>query len=203
MHKKYELTDETQEWNGRTLHRIRALADFDDVKAGDLGGWIEKEENLSHNDNAWVCVNAWVFGNAQVFGDARVCGNAQVFGDAWVFGNAQVFGDARVFGNAQVFGDAWVFGDARVFGNARVCGNAEICKTSDYFTSGPIGSRDDTITFFRCKDGKIRATTGCFYGDLDQLEAAVRSKHKNNNYAQAYMGVIAAAKAQMGADQNV
>ena len=179
MNKKYELTDETLEWNVRTLHRIRALVDFGDVKAGELGGWIEKEENLSHNDNAWVCVNAWVFGNAQVFGDARVCGNA------------------------QVFGDAWVFGDARVFGNARVCGNAEICKTSDYFTSGPIGSRDDTITFFRCKDGKIRATTGCFCGDLDQLEAAVRSTHKNNNYAQAYMGIMAAAKAQIGADQNV
>ena len=167
MNKKYELTDETQEWNGRTLHQIRALADFGDVKAGDLGGWIEKEENLSHNDDAWVCVNAWVFG------------------DAWVHGDA------------QVFGDAWVHGDAQVYGNA------EIFKTSDYFTSGPIGSRNATITFFRCKDGKIRATTGCFYGDLDQLEEAVRSKHKNNNYAQAYMAVIAAAKAQIGADQNV
>ena len=149
MNKKYELTDETQEWNGRTLHQIRALADFGDVKAGELGGWIEKEENLSHN------------------------------------------------GNALVYGDAWVCD------NARVCGDAEIFKTSDYFTSGPIGSRNATITFFRCKDGKIRATTGCFYGDLDQLEAAVRSKHKNNHYAQAYTAVIAAAKAQMGADQNV
>lgn len=150
MNKKYELTDETQEWNGRTLHRIRALADFGDVKAGELGGWIEKEENLSHNGNAWV------------YGDAQVCNNA------------------RVYGNAGIF------------------------KTSDYFTSGPIGSRRNaTITFFRCKDGKIRATTGCFYGDLDQLEAAVRSKHQNNNYAQAYMAVIAAAKAQIGADQNV
>ena len=162
MNKKYELTDETQEWNGRTLHRIRALADFGDVKAGELGGWIEKEENLSHNGNAWV------------YGDAQVCG------------------------------DAWVYGDAQVCNNARVYGNAGIFKTSDYFTSGPIGSRRNaTITFFRCKDGKIRATTGCFYGDLDQLEAAVRSKHQNNNYAQAYMAVIAAAKAQIGADQNV
>lgn len=143
MNKKYELTDETQEWDGRTLHRIRALADFGDVKAGELGGWIEKEENLSHNGNAWVCGNAWVYGDAEIF------------------------------------------------------------KTSDYFTSGPIGSRNATITFFRCKNGKIRATTGCFYGDLDQLEAAVRSKHQINNYAQAYMEVIAAAKAQIGADQNV
>ena len=61
MNKKYELIDETQEWNGRILHRIRALADFGDVKAGELGGWIEKEENLSHNGDTpnyglnWSC----------------------------------------------------------------------------------------------------------------------------------------------------
>ena len=210
MNKKYELTDETQEWNGRTLHRIRALADFGDVKAGELGGWIEKEENLSHNGNAWVYGDAQVCGDAWVCGDAQVCGDAWVYGDAQVCNNARVYGDAWVCGDARVYGDAWVYGDARVCGDAQVCnnarvyGNAGIFKTSDYFTSGPIGSRRNaTITFFRCKDGKIRATTGCFYGDLDQLEAAVRSKHQNNNYAQAYMAVIAAAKAQIGADQNV
>ncbi len=38
--RKYELTDETTEVDGKTLHRIRALRDFDDVKADDLGGFI-------------------------------------------------------------------------------------------------------------------------------------------------------------------
>ena len=47
MSKKYELTDETMEWEGHTLHRIKALRDFNDVKAGDLGGWVESEDNLS------------------------------------------------------------------------------------------------------------------------------------------------------------
>ncbi|WP_375616758.1 hypothetical protein [Bartonella sp. AP58NXGY] len=37
--KKYELTDEKIEFDGYlTLYRIRALKDFGDVKAGDLGG---------------------------------------------------------------------------------------------------------------------------------------------------------------------
>lgn len=48
MKKKYELTDQTIDVDGRTLHRIKALRDFSDVLAGELGGWIEKEENLSH-----------------------------------------------------------------------------------------------------------------------------------------------------------
>ena len=51
MNKKYELTNLTREWNGRTLHRIKALKDFNGVKAGDLGGFIEKEDNLSHDGN--------------------------------------------------------------------------------------------------------------------------------------------------------
>ncbi|WP_375685300.1 hypothetical protein [Bartonella sp. TT110JLCBS] len=39
--KEYELTDKTTEVDCKTLHRILALRDFDDIKAGDLGGFIE------------------------------------------------------------------------------------------------------------------------------------------------------------------
>ncbi len=39
--KKYQLTDETQNYYGKTLYRIQALKDFGDVKAGDKGGWVE------------------------------------------------------------------------------------------------------------------------------------------------------------------
>ena len=46
MEKKYILTTETKDVNGHTLHRIQAIRDFNDVKTGDLGGWIEKEKNL-------------------------------------------------------------------------------------------------------------------------------------------------------------
>ena len=54
--KKYEiLMDEknTIEWQGRTLHRIRALKNFGDVKKDDLGGYIEDENNLSQKGNCW------------------------------------------------------------------------------------------------------------------------------------------------------
>ena len=79
--KKYEFTDETKQLWGRMLHRIRAVADFGDVKAGDLGGWIEKEENLSHEGLAWVWGNAKVCGDAKVWGNAKVCDNAEVWGN--------------------------------------------------------------------------------------------------------------------------
>ena len=75
--KKYEFTGETKEirllFRTATLHRIRATVAFGIVEVGDLGGWIEKEENLSHEGKAWVC------GDAKVWGNAKVCGDAKVF----------------------------------------------------------------------------------------------------------------------------
>ena len=56
--KKYEFTGEVKTWLGRTLHQIRAVVSFGETNAGEVGGWIEKEENLSHDGNAWVYGNA-------------------------------------------------------------------------------------------------------------------------------------------------
>lgn len=89
MEKKYKLTEETKEINGHTLHRIEALRDFGNVKAGDKGGWIESEDNLSHIDNCWVYDGAEVYGGARVYGSAEVYGGARVSGkrDYIVFKN--------------------------------------------------------------------------------------------------------------------
>ena len=51
---KYKFTAEVKEWEGSTLHRIQALKDFGDVKSGELGGWIESEDNLSQIGRAHV-----------------------------------------------------------------------------------------------------------------------------------------------------
>lgn len=71
--KKYKLTNNTKQWCGKTLFQIEALVSFGSVLKGELGGYIEKEENL-----AQVSGNAWVYGNAQVYGNAWVYGNARV-----------------------------------------------------------------------------------------------------------------------------
>ena len=71
--KKYELLkDDTKTVFGHTLYRIKALREFGNVEKGDLGGYIESENNLSHYGNAWV------YDNARVCGNALFCGNAMV-----------------------------------------------------------------------------------------------------------------------------
>ena len=170
MNQKYELTDEMIEVNGVILHRIKALTDFGEVNAGDLGGWVESERNLSHDGNAWVS------------GDALVYDSAWVYGNAWVCGDARVSGNARVSGSARVYGNAWVGGDARVGGNDHL------------LQVGPIGSRNEYTTFCRAKGNDISVTCGCYQGSIDDFEARVREVHGDSKYGKEYQIAIELAK---------
>ena len=79
--KKFELTTESIYLLGIKLFRIKALVTFGCVKKGELGGFVEKEENLDHTGSAWIFGNAKVYGNAWVHGDEEVSGNAEVSGN--------------------------------------------------------------------------------------------------------------------------
>ena len=189
--KKFELTNEfVTNMFGTKLFRIRALVEFGDVEAGELGGYVEKESNLGHDDNAWV------YGNARVYGDARVYDNA------WVYGNAQVSGNARVYGNAWVYGDAQVSGDARVCGNARVCGDARVCGNGDYAYAHGFGSVNRTTTFFRLKDGGVGVRCGCFYGTLAQFRDKIRETHGETKKAQEYLMLADLMELRFEEDEN-
>ena len=196
MSKKYKLTDETINLNGVTLYRIEALKYFEKKKKGDKGGFIESENNLAHEGDAWVSDNAHVYGNAcvfdnsQVYGNAFVSGYAQVYGDAFVYGNAwlydntrvcgyarvadnaRVYGDANVcddssiFGSALVYDNAHVYGDALVRGYACVCGDAEISNKSDYIVFQNWWSSGRYFTWTRSNN---MWSVGCFYGTGEEL----------------------------------
>ena len=143
--KKFELTTESiTNAVGKKLFRIKALIDFGDVKAGELGGYVEKEGNVSQDGDAWVT------------------GNAEVFSNAKVSGNARVFGDARVSGNTWVSGDAWVTGNARVSSDA------------DYALVQGFGTEFRCTTFYRGKNKKIMVNCGCFHGDLEEFRKQVK-----------------------------
>lgn len=129
--KKFVMTEEIIDFEGYVIHRIEALRDFElsngkMVHAGDLGGWIENEENLSHEGNCWV------MGNAKIFGDARVRDNALVSMDAEVSGNAiceencTVRGLCRINTNAYVSGSADIYGRTVITDEAIICGEASV-----------------------------------------------------------------------------
>ena len=167
--KKYEFTGEVKYIGRKILHRIRAVRDIPEyeIKSGDMGGWLETEENLSHN------------------------------GAAWVANSACVMDSARVTDSALVMGTACVTGKARVTGKAWVSGNARVMKSSDCITIGAIGSRNDTTTFYRGADGKIYVSCGCFNGTIDDFAAEVKQVHAGTKHERTYLLAIELAKAQI------
>ena len=130
--KKYELTDETKVVNGVTLHRIRAVRDIPKhaIKSGDLGGWLETAENLSHDGAAWVMNSAYVMGKARVTDSALVADSASVMDSAYVMGKARVTGKALVADSASVMDSAHVTGKARVTGKALVADSASVMDSA-------------------------------------------------------------------------
>lgn len=196
MSKKYKLTDETINLNGATLYRIEALKDFGEIKKGDKGGFIESENNLAHEGNAWVSDNAHVYGDACVFDNARVYNNAFVSGYAQVYGNARVYGNAWLYGNARVCGYAWVADNARVYGDANVCDDSSVFGSACIYdnahvygdalvrgyacvcSDAEISNKSDYIVFqnwwssgryFTWTRSNNMWSVGCFYGTGEEL----------------------------------
>lgn len=177
MEKKFELTDNfVINAFGIKLFQIKCTKSFKYANEGDLGGYVEKEDNLSQSGDAWVS------------GDARVSGDAQVYGDAWVSGNARVSGDAWVSGNAWVSGDAQVSGDARVENNHMHCG-------FDCF-----GSFNRHTHAYKTKGNKVEITCGCFRGSLEEFEKKVEETHKGTIYEKQYKAIINLIKIKFGID---
>ena len=181
MDKKFELTNETIVFRTRTLYRIKALKDFETVKAGDLGGFVEKESNLSQDGNCWIFENAKVYDNARVCNNAMICGyavayeNADIFSNAIVSGfaeicdNAKVHGHTRIYDNAEVLGDAEVYDDVHIYNNAWVSGKAQVFNSAQIFGNARVYGNT-----YICDNAKI-------YGD-----ARVYGKAEVFNSAEVY-----------------
>lgn len=141
---KYELdiTGTTLAVEGRTQYRIVALRNFGNVKAGDVGGFIESESNLSHEGLCWVYDDAHVYEQAKLYGDARMTGRACLFGVAEAYDNARIQDNARVGGAAEIREDArvksnvYVAGSAVLGGTVRAAGSCRI--TGDAALNGNV-----------------------------------------------------------------
>lgn len=175
----YELTDETIEFDGHTLHRIGCTEDFRSITKGTLGGFVEEYENL--------CGDAWVGGNAKVYGDASVSGIALVKDNACISNGAIITDVASVSDSAIVKGDVWIGGFAKISdsavikysisnngyplflsGRIVICGNSVIESDYDYIVFKNWWSSGRYFTWTRSNDMWL---VGCFYGTGKELIA--------------------------------
>ena len=122
--KKYEITDIAHPVYPE-LHRIRALRQVGtDVPAGELGGFVQSEANLSQEQD-----DAWLYDDSISRDDARVCDGARLYDQAMAQDLALVSGSSTMYDNAVACDNAiltagCIRNDAIICGNARVRENA-------------------------------------------------------------------------------
>lgn len=183
MEKKYILTDRCIiNHLGIKMFQIKCTKAFGLIKEGELGGFIEKEANLSQDGDAWVSGNAWVYGDARVYGNAQVSGGARVSGNAWVSGNA------------RVYGDAWVNGNARVYGNADIDSNDKHCGFDCF------GSENRHTHAYMTRWGEVEVACGCFRGTLDEFVRKVEETHAGTVYEKQYKAMAKLIKIKFKLD---
>lgn len=145
------LQNDSIEHEGRILYRIKALRSFKWVSAGDLGGYVEGEHNLSQTGTCWIFDDAKVFDKAIVRDEAEITNEAQVFGEAIVEERSIVVEQAKIYGYANLRDDSMVMGHgevyehtrlsnkavvenhAKVYGNARVEGEASVRNFAEVY----------------------------------------------------------------------
>ncbi|WNN12473.1 UDP-3-O-(3-hydroxymyristoyl) glucosamine nacyltransferase [Chryseobacterium phage MA9V-2] len=144
MAKTFELIkDGSIKHAGRTLYKIKALVDIPNhgVNAGDIGGWVESENNLQ-SDEAWIGDAAMVYGDAvvsekalvtefaQVSGFAEIKGFAKVQGNAKISDKARIWGSCTVEDNVTIGGFTFIADFAIVRGFAKIAGEIQIIENA-------------------------------------------------------------------------
>lgn len=163
--KKYNLkTDESIVIDNHKLFRVVAVKDFGKVKAGDLGGWIASEANLSHEGACWVTDEAMVYGDAVVCDDAIISGSARVYCTAkTMFCNSSSYSD----GNEWRPTAAKVCGCSTVSDHATVRGMT-ICYNSHLRDNAVLEGRARLWNSTVCDDATVRDWANVANGHISE-----------------------------------
>lgn len=150
MMKKYRiLKDDSIEFNHHILYRIVSLKEFSaggcPVKAGEKGGYIQSEINLSQKGKCWV------YPDAKAMDNARVCDNAVVWDKGIISGNSIMLDDSAITDNATVTGNCCMQDLAYVSMDADVRGHVVMIDDA-YITDDAVINGDVTI----CERASIR-----------------------------------------------
>ena len=138
MERYFKLTEETiVNEAGRKLRQIECIRDFKFAHAGELGGFIEKEENLG--GEAWVDEGAQVWGEAKVINGSVLRDNARVYGRSKVRNGSVIYDEARVYDYALVDG-CFVGGQAKVYGKSRLALGVTMADQAEVFGLASIES---------------------------------------------------------------
>ena len=143
--RKYEMTNITMEFEERTLYRVRALKNFRNVKAGDLGGWVSGKHNLSQEGECWIydeakCMdNARMYHNSAMYNNAVMCdfsemhGCSEMHNYSAMLDNSRMYNCSAMYDNSRMYNDSKMYSNSRMFDNSAMYNNAVMLDNSKMF----------------------------------------------------------------------
>ena len=195
--KKYEiLMDEknTIEFKGRTLHRIRALKDFGDIKKDYIGGFVENENNLSHKGNCWIYDNAKAMDDSRIYNNSKMCGNSEMHNNSRMYDNSVMFDNSIMYNNSKMYDNSRMCDNSELKNSARLYGKL-ISKVDDFVE---ISNPNGRIVTCVKKGDKILYNVGC-QNEITEETFKDRIENKNggleeNPHRKFYYKIIEASK---------
>ena len=143
--RKYEMTNITMEFEERTLYRIRALKNFRNVKAGELGGWVSGKHNLSQEGECWIyneakCMdNARMYHNSTMYNNSVMCdfsemhGRSEMHNYSAMYDNSRMYNCSAMYDNSRMYNDSKMYNNSRMFDNSAMYNNAVMLDNSKMF----------------------------------------------------------------------
>ena len=137
IEKKYELLkDDTKEIRFKraeniekvTVYRIKALRSFGDVTEGDLGGYVESEENLSHEGDCWIYDESAVMSKSRIYENAKLYGDSRFSDYSVAYGNCELQNviaqlASKIYGNIKVVNSYTRIINSDIYGDITIMGN--------------------------------------------------------------------------------
>lgn len=180
MSKKYKLSDSALKTSvNKNLYVIIALKDFADVKAGDVGGFVESEDNLSQSGDCWIYDNAKVSGNAKVHDNVIVCGKSSITGNAIVTGNVKISDNAWIYDNAIIRGYVNISGTSSISGTSKISGNVRIEGRVKVSSNAQISKNASINGWCNITDNAIITDDACISGCVDVYNNVIIKEHAN------------------------
>ena len=134
---KYEIQQQDHQLpDGRKVNRIKALRDFGNVKEGTLGGFVEDDDNLSHDGLCWIADDAMALGRSRVTRDAQLRDRARLCDWAVITDRCVVCDDAQLWDSVFAYDDTVIGAKSVLTDAVTVYGNAVIRCQSRYSISG-------------------------------------------------------------------
>ena len=120
MNKKFELSNITMEYKGRTLYRIKATKDFSDVNKGDLGGWVQYEENLSQQGNCWL------YDDSKCMDESRVTDNSIMRDFTEMYNCSKMHDYSKMYDYSKMCGCSEMYNFTEIHGYSKMCDSSKI-----------------------------------------------------------------------------